>query len=311
MRLRALLPLVLLVCLSARSTPAQTRNDRQSIVHNGARRTFVMRAPADISQRTELLPLIFVLHGGGGNAANAERMTGFTRIAERERAIVVYPEGSSRFRRTLLTWNAGHCCGYAMERSVDDVGYIGALLDTLIARYPVDPTRVYVTGMSNGGMMAHRLGRELSQRIAAIAPVVAAIFGDEPQPAQPVSAIIINGMLDKSVPYAGGAPGGRGNVAWDGTPARPSAEQGTYWALANSCDPLPQLREEGALQHTRYRCPAGRDVELYLVRDNGHAWPSGERGTRFGDPPSQSLDATAVIWAFFRAHARGVPSPSP
>jgi polyhydroxybutyrate depolymerase len=251
------------------------------------------------------LPVVVVLHGGGGNAENAEKMTGFTALVERERVIVVYPEGTSkRARVKLLTWNAGHCCGFAMESRVDDVGFIAAMLDAVASAYPVDLDRIYVTGMSNGAMMTHRLGRELSPRIAAIAPVVGALFGDEPPAKSPVAALMINGLLDKSVPAQGGPTGGRSSSAWDGTPTRPNLEQGTYWARANGCDITPRLSESGTVITWRYACPAGRAVEVLQLRDNGHAWPGGERGSRLGDKPSTAIDATEVMWAFFRAHPR-------
>jgi len=135
---------------------------RQSLVVGGVERVYVVRTPRDLAGRGAPAPLVLVLHGGGGNASIAEGMTGFSELAEKTGFIVVYPEGSGRFRGRLLTWNAGHCCGHAMEQRVDDVAFISALLDRLGADYPVDPRRIYVTGMSNGGMMAHRLGIALS-----------------------------------------------------------------------------------------------------------------------------------------------------
>lgn len=146
---------------------------RQTLIHNGIKRSYVIRAPREPAQRGGRMPLVLVLHGGGGNADNAESMTGFTEKAASEGFIVVYPEGTGRFKGKLLTWNAGHCCGYAMDNQVHDVEFINALLDKLIVDYPVDPKRIYATGLSNGGMMTHRLGIELSNRFAAIAPVVA------------------------------------------------------------------------------------------------------------------------------------------
>lgn len=278
---------------------------RQTLLHDGIRRSYVLRLPDASALRGGRVPLVLVLHGGGGNAEHAERMTGFTGKAQQEGFIVAYPEGSGRFRDKLLTWNAGHCCGYAMERGTDDVGFVGALVDKLVRNYPIDPRRVYVTGMSNGGMMAHRLGRELSGRIAAIAPVVATVFGDEKPPAQPVSALMVNGMLDASVPHEGGPPGGRFNSAWDGTPTKPALDQGAYWAGANGCAQPPEMEERGTLLRWRYACPAGRAVELYLLKDNGHAWPGGQRGSARGDQPSASLNATDRIWEFFKAQVKG------
>lgn len=293
-----------LACAGRRGGSSASAEDKQSFEYQGRTRSYVVRAPAGITRTSAPLPVVFVLHGGGGNAGNAEQMTGFTRLVERERIIVVYPEGTGRFRNRLLTWNAQHCCGPAMTERVDDVGFISALIDTLAAHYPVDQRRVYATGMSNGGMMSHRLGRELSARITAVAPVVGAVFGDEAPPARPVSALMINGLLDKAVPAQGGNSGGRGASAWDGMPAKPNIDQGTYWARYNACDATPRLNERGSVLHWTYRCPAGRAVELYQLMDNGHAWPGGKSGSRLGDTPSTAIDGTEVIWAFFKPLSR-------
>ncbi len=286
--------------LSAQGRANQT--GQQSLRHDGRTRTYVVRTPSANNAGSQRLPVVMVLHGGGGNAANAEKMTGFTSLVERERIIVVYPEGTARRPRIpLLTWNAGHCCGPAMEQQVDDVGFIDTLLDALIARYPVDTSRIYVTGMSNGAMMSHRIGRALSARVAAVAPVVGAVFGDETRPAQPVSAIIINGMQDRSVPPDGGLTQGRAAAEWDGTPMKPQLAQGTFWANANGCDATPTRSQTGAVILSRYRCPDGHRVEVYQLTDNGHAWPGGERGSRLGDTPSTAINATEVIWTFFKS----------
>jgi polyhydroxybutyrate depolymerase len=277
---------------------------RQTLIYEGIERSYLIRLPSGLAQGRGLVPLVVVLHGGGGNADNAERMTGFTEKAEKEGFIVVYPEGTGRFKGKLLTWNAGHCCGYAMKNRVQDVGFINALLDKLMKDYPVDPKRIYATGMSNGGMMTHRLGIELSNRFAAIAPVVATLFGDEAKPQYPVSALMINGMLDKHVPNQGGPPGGRFPNAWDGTPAKPALEQAAFWANADGCANTAEQEDRGAFILSQYPCPAGRVVAIYLVKDNGHAWPGGQQGSRRGDTPSSALNATDVIWAFFKAHAK-------
>jgi polyhydroxybutyrate depolymerase len=290
---------------AARAFSRDGRNDqRQSLVHDGLTRSYVVRMPDASALSNGRVPLVLVLHGGGGNAAHAERMTGFSEKAKQEGFIVAYPEGSSRFQGRLLTWNAGHCCGYAMENRIDDTGFIRALIDRLIETYPVDPGRVYVTGMSNGGMMTHRLGRELSDKIAAIAPVVATVFGDEKQPDHPVSAIIFNGMRDTSVPYPGGVPGGRFPKAWDGTPAKPAVDQASFWSKANGCENTTTRQEKDAYFLWQHACPPGRSVELYLLKEVGHAWPGGERGTVSGDDPGSSVRATDLIWSFFSRHTR-------
>lgn len=281
---------------------AGTDAARHSLVHDGQRRGYLLRVPTPAPGAPRAL--VIVLHGGGGDAQNAERMTGFTEKAAREWFFVVYPEGTSRFEGRLFTWNAGHCCGHAMTTKADDVGFIRALIDTLLRDHPVDPARVYATGMSNGGMMAHRLGRELSDRIAAIAPVVATVFGDEAPPARPVAALMINGRLDVSVPHLGGPPGGRFPNAWDGTPTRPALDQGAFWASANGCGATPRREDGEAFARWIHPCPAGRSVELYLMKQEGHTWPGGQKGGPWGDTPGNTLIATDVVWTFFRQHAR-------
>lgn len=294
----------LLGSVACAQSAGRTVGQREYLVYAGIQRSYVVRAPLGLVRGGTPVPLVLVLHGGGGNALNAEAMTGFTEKAREEGFIVVYPEGTARGDGQLLTWNAGHCCGYAMTNRVKDVGFINALIDKLLQEYPVDSTRIYATGMSNGGMMAHRLGIELSDRFAAVAPVVAALFGDEPRPSHPVSALTINGLLDDSVPPQGGPPGGRFARAWDGTPALPYLAQAAFWADANACANLPNRQSDGVIVHWRYRCPAGLAVESYMVKDNGHAWPGGQSGSRLGDEPSTAMDATDVIWTFFEAHPK-------
>lgn len=273
----------------------------QTLIHDGRERHYVLRLPAAWRPGQALLPLVVVLHGGGGNARLTEAMTGFTAKGASEGFAVVYPEGSGGRNDGLLTWNAGHCCGWALEHHVDDVGFIAALLDHLLATSPIDPQRLYITGMSNGAMLTHRLGIALAERIAAIAPVVGAVFGDEKAPAQPVSALMINGLLDESVPFAGGPPGGRATRAWDGTPTQPVLEQGAFWAGADGCTGATVREDHGGYGLWRHTCPPGVAVMQIVVNDGGHAWPGGQRGSPRGDQPSSAIDATAVIWDFFKA----------
>ena len=283
-------------------TPLFTITARtQTLMHNGIERHYVLRLPDAWRPGQAQLPLVVVLHGGGGNASNAEKMTGFTAKGASEGFAVVYPEGSGSRDNVLLTWNAGHCCGWAIEHHVDDVGFIAALLDHLVATSPIDPRRIYVTGMSNGAMMTHRLGIALSERIVAIAPVVGAIFGDEKAPAQPVSALMINGLLDENVPFAGGPLGGRTSFASDGTPLQPALEQGAFWARADGCTMAVKREDHGDYEVQRHTCPQGVTVMQIVVNDNGHAWPGGQKGSPRGDQPSTAIDATDVIWDFFKA----------
>ncbi len=300
---------VILACASNRrsapANPTPTDGGAGSIHHEGRERSYLVRVPEDIARAGKQVPLVIMLHGGGGNADNAERMSDFTTLARREGFIVVYPEGTARGRAGLRTWNAVHCCSYAMTEQVDDIGFIAKLIDHLAAQYPIDPSRVYVTGMSNGGLMSHRLGRELSHRIAAIAPVVGAVFGDEPPPASPVAVLIINGVLDKAVPWEGGHSDGRfGARAWDGTPMQPAMAQGRYWASANRCGTTSSVSRHSGYNRHYWDCPDNTAVELYEMTEMGHAWPGGMRGTPGADDPGNAFSASEVIWQFFKSHSR-------
>jgi polyhydroxybutyrate depolymerase len=283
---------------------AETPLLKEFVLQNGDLRSFLFYAPPVAS--AQKLPLVIVLHGGGGNGENAANMTGFTAKAAQEGFAVAYPNGSGKLKNSLLTWNANHCCGYAMENDVDDVQFIAKVINKLTAEYAIDGNRVYVTGMSNGAMMSHRIGIELAHKVAAIAPVAGTLFGDEVMPQVPVSALFINGALDESVPPEGGAPGGIGASAWDGTPTKPAAYQGFFWARADQCRLLPDktTSADGLVTRWDFNCPAGTDVVRYLIADNGHAWPGGEQGSRRGDEPSQAINATDVIWDFFKDKSR-------
>lgn len=261
-------------------------------------RSYLLREPTSHLTGSNK-PLVIVLHGGGGNAHNAENMSGFSRLVNSKEIYVVYPNGSGPRENTLLTWNAKHCCGFAMTQNSDDVAFISALIDKLASDYPIDTRRIYVTGMSNGAMMAHRLGIELPHKITAIAPVAGTLFGDEQMPDSAVSALIINGALDENVPLTGGHSDGLGARAWDGTPAKPSIFQSEFWAMANNCDTRPVETSIGQIHRIRYACQNRSRVEQIIVLDNGHAWPGGQAGRARAAPPSQSFDATEAIWDFF------------
>jgi polyhydroxybutyrate depolymerase len=254
--------------------------------------------------------VVFVLHGGGGHPENAQNMSQFDVIAAREAFIVVYPGGTGGMPGgRLLTWNAGHCCAYALENKVDDVGFIRTIMEQLIASGRADPKRIYVTGMSNGAMMSHVLARELSGQIAAIGPIVGATFGDEPVPKGPVAAIIFVGQSDRIVPGAGGPLGGatrRGGRSAEDRNVAPDLDQASYWARANGCAAsVESIDAKGTAVEIRWeKCISGRPVHFYRVADNGHAWPGGRAGRAEADQPTPDVNASEMMWRFFSANPK-------
>ena len=300
--------LALAVCLvSADAGPSAPSGAERTISHGGRLRTYLVHDHG----RGGPAPIVVVLHGGGGNAANAVRMTGFDRVAAREGLIAVYPDGTpARRGGRLLTWNAGHCCAAAMDANADDVGFVAAIVDALIASGRADASRVYVTGMSNGAMLAHRLGRELSSRIAAIAPVVGAVFGDEPPPRAPMPAFVVVGADDRVVPPAGGPLTVRlllGRKQAADRDVAPALAQATYWARHNGCGE-PTRTRAAAYEKTEWStCTSGAPVVFLSVNDNGHAWPGGEPGRQGAAPPTRAFDASEAMWAFFKTAVRRGP----
>ena len=122
-------------------------------------------------------PVVLAFHGGGSNAEQMVRFCGLNGKADEAGFIVVYPNGTGLFPRTL-TWNGGNCCGYAMRNKVDDVAFVRALLDDLAKVARIDNKRVYATGMSNGAIISYRSASELSDRLpswfdAAMGPWIA------------------------------------------------------------------------------------------------------------------------------------------
>ncbi|MBN8649325.1 MAG: hypothetical protein J0L55_15330 [Caulobacterales bacterium] len=278
----------------------QKKQNNNEIVLNiaGESRSFIVKGV-----RNNLKPqaMVMVLHGGGGNAENAEMMSDFTQTALKNNFIVIYPNGYSgdAKRNILLTWNAGHCCGPAMRDNVNDIAFFDKLIDYSIANLNVDKKRVFAAGMSNGAMMTHNIGIHLSHKVTAIATIVGTMFGDEPMPKFKTSALIINGAIDKMIPINGGPPQGQ-KQAWDGTPMKPVNYQAEFWAKANQCMPTPVSAENDKIIRRDFNCPNGFDVNQIIVKDGGHAWFGGNSGRKKNPQPSNSLDATAEIWAFFQ-----------
>ncbi len=249
-------------------------------------------------------PLVLVLHGGGANGENAMRMADMEALADREGFILLYPDGTGRPGDRVFTWNAGRCCAYALETNADDSGFLIALIDHFIDTFGADPKRVFVAGLSNGAMMAHRVAAEHSDRIAAIAPVAGGFNVDGlPDPLQPVSVISFHGLLDRHAPYEGGT----GEASRFKRVDRPVREGISLWAKWNGCSAEPDIHDTAVWTRETYlNGRAGSEAVLYTLKHQAHAWPGGRPGLRYGnaDTPEPSLAATDLIWNFFKSHLR-------
>jgi polyhydroxybutyrate depolymerase len=238
-------------------------------------------------------PLVLVLHGGDGTAEATERFSGFSAVADANGFLAVYPNGTGRLEK-VLTWNGGNCCGYAMHNKVDDVAFTTALLDDLAKVVKVDATRVYATGMSNGAILAHRLASELSDRIAAIAPVSGPMV------------IHFHGTDDKFAPFQGG----KGEKSLSGTDFFSVEHSIRAWVKANSCmeepatDKLPDTARDGTkvLRKTYGGGKDGAEVVLVVIEGGGHTWPGREPTLKLLGKTTKNVSANDLMWDFFQRH---------
>ena len=276
----------------------------------GFRRTYLVHVPPGDRPETPV-PLVVVLHGAFDTAEGMEKTSGFSRLADRERFIVLYPNGMG-ILGFLQHWNAGHCCGKAADDRLDDVGFVAATIEDVSARLNVDRDRVYMVGFSNGGMLAYRFAAERGDLLAAVAPMAASIGGKPsgkdpewriPDPVRRLPILVVHGLSDNVVPHAGGSPArGGSRTYW-------SVEESVkFWVARNGCSPRGTDRslQDGAVLRTSWAgCNDNADVSLLLIRDWGHVWP-GKHFTAAlpeGDP-LRDFDAPEILWDFFRSHPR-------
>jgi polyhydroxybutyrate depolymerase len=222
------------------------------------------------------------------------RLTGFTPKSDAEGFILVYPEGFG------TTWNTGFGVGPAFAANVDDVGFIRELIDSLQGKFAIDGNRIYVAGFSNGAIMAYRLAAELSDRIAAVAPVSGTTGGryNSTSPlvinvgansAQPVSIIVFHGTADNGIPYNGGFVV---DVLAGTIPYFLSVNESvSLWVRHDGCLEEPQIEEMSGdvIKYTYSGGAKGTEVVLYKVIGGQHEWPT---------------TATDDIWAFFDSHPK-------
>jgi polyhydroxybutyrate depolymerase len=273
----------------------------RTLIHDGLQRSYIVYVPASINW-SQPIPLVFVFHGGTGNAEGAIRMSGFNEVADQNGFILIYPNGTGRLSdEKLLTWNGGTCCGYAQENNIDDVGFVRQIVTDLQSLAGVDAKRIYATGMSNGGILSQRLACEASDLFAAVAPVAGTLNLPECQPAQPISVIEFHGTDDQNIFYDGGAgPKSLANV--DFTSVQDSIG---FWISFDGCTSQLQTNSFDDIQHEVWNgCANSTSIELYTIIGGGHAWPGGTAGRAGGDPPTQTLSASKLIWEFFAAHPK-------
>jgi len=286
-RLRRAAFLLAAFWLAFAATAAPVVRDERIEVGSLTRR-YLLHIP-DVADATKPIPLVILLHGRGGSGRAIHGYSDFGAKADKEGFLLACPEASG----TPPAWNSG---AYAIRAyPADDVAFLRAVIDKTEKEYRVNTRRIYVAGHSSGGMMSHRLGSELAERIAAIGVVAGAIGAQltdgtsdrVPAPAKPVSAILFHGKTDRIVPYDGGGQLLRFLPVFDGI---------AFWIRNNGCgsDARKETLTNGAATRETYTGGKnGTEVVLITATRGGHEWPK-----------AAGFQATDLMWEFFAGHPK-------
>ena len=297
------------------SGPA-TYHQRMNFFTGGFQRSYRVHIPSGYDGIPPL-PLVVVIHGAFDTAKGIEKFSGFSRVADREKFLVLYPEGIGLFG-CLQHWNAGHCCGKAANDQIDDVGYLARAIDDVCRRLSVDRNRIYMAGFSNGGMMTYRFAAEHTNMLAAAAPIAASIGGRPnhrtpkwciPKPQKPLPILIIHGLEDDDVPFEGGISMHRkGERTY-----YPVNDAVRFWNEVNGCKEAPSVSNscKGAIQITKWDDGSNASpTVLCKIIGWGHVWPGPYFTAQLpATDPLLCFDVAEMIWQFFKRFptARNLP----
>ncbi len=285
------------------TTVASAAERERALDVDGTRREYTLIAPDKV---VEPLPLLVVYHGGGQSASRARRYTRFDEMAGKEGFVAVYPQGLGN------SWNDGRSTGDINQRaaaSVDDVRFTQQIVDQLAAENLVDPSRVFLTGASNGGMMAMRAACELDRAIAGVAPVVANLPTDWECGAGAMPALFIHGTDDEYMPFAGGPIAATKQRKDLGT-VRSVDDTIAVFKRMNGCTDAKEPKTLDKVGYdktvaviTDYECTKA-PLKQIVIQAGGHTWP-GARDNIITDMllgnTSDEVSATAEIWTFFKS----------
>lgn len=277
------------------------KSKERTIEHDGRLRRFRLHIPKGYFEK-DTYPLLIALHGFSENPRIMEIVTGLSRKADEEGFFVAYPYGTHQKKFTPYSWNSEFCCGYALQQGVDDVGFIGKVIDDVAEEYSIDKDLVYVVGFSNGAMMTQQVALKMPEKVKAIAVVSGAVGGMHEdaeefewldQSGVPVPVVIFHGREDVVIPFEGGEGG-----------AQVFEFKGAYdvvnlWLQNNRCSVHPtQIHKVDTYTKEVYAdCESGSEVVFYSL-DSKHVWPGGlqEIVRKFS---GRGVRATDAIWEFF------------
>jgi len=275
-------------------------NYNLSLLVSGVTRKYILHIPKNYN-KNKSTPLILAFHGGMGTAEVMRDYYGWVEKSEIEEFIVAFPNGASRFNSgKFATWNAGNCCAYAVTSNSDDIGFVKLIIEDLKNKVNID--KIFATGMSNGGMLSHKLACEMSDTFTAIAAVSGTNNFDECDPKNPISIMHVHGLKDDRVLFNGGcgpACNTKAETEYTSVPDTISD-----WIERNNCNNNPKrvLENENGYCDLYSECENNVHVELCVAEDGGHSWPgAAEKPNPLEKTkPSQAFSATNKIWNFFK-----------
>jgi polyhydroxybutyrate depolymerase len=288
------------------SRPHAAGDLEQTIESGGLSRDYLLHVPASYSG-SDATPLVLNFHGLAGNAQQQSDYSGMTSTSDADGFILVMPQGLVTKTLALPHWNNS-----TLDASPDDVGFVRDLIDKLEAELCIDPSRVFSTGLSMGGMLSSRLACNLSDRIAAIGPVSGLYFppfseesANEPgcTSTRPVPIAAFHGTDDPIIPFKGGLP----SLPQFSFHSRDlEAAVLPEWAAHNGCEDTPSDKPVSGHVHLIVydRCDQGATVELYVVEGGGHTWPDAtiDMLPDALGVTTHEISANDLMWTFFQAH---------
>jgi polyhydroxybutyrate depolymerase len=268
---------------------AQSQQKREEMIVDGMERAFVSYVP--VGQKDKM-PVVISLHGGFASPKGMLRLADFRPLADQDKFILVCPASKK-------LWHDG-----ADNKGIDDVKFIDQLITYVLNTYNGDASRVYVTGVSNGGFMTSRLASQLHNRIAAVAVVAATLnIAEGYDLDKPMPVMYIHGTKDPIIPYSGGKKFGREMYSHDQIIKK--------WVTLNDCNPQPVITQiaDNADDGTtvvkeEYSNPNGLKVIGYTINNGGHTWPGGRQylPAFIIGKTTHNLNACQVIWDFFKSY---------
>lgn len=276
---------------------------------NGRKREFYLHKPSNL-EKSKKSHCVIAIHGGGGTARAMLIESDLLAFSDKKGFILALPEGNrpnpdkpGSFTSNPQTWNDG---SGRFSVDCDDVGFVSRLIDELIAKHNADPSRIFVTGFSNGASMTLRLGVQLSGKIAAIAPVSGHLWNMDWIQEKPVPMCYIIGANDPLNPINGGnvkLPGG------DTEYHPPVAKTIQKWVSNLSCknEPKTTFDKNGVKCQTYSDCRDSKQIECWTIEGLGHVWPGAVVSLlpeSMVGKSSNKLSANETLWAFFSRMAK-------